>query len=265
MKEIISDYLLKFRLKGMQSSFLRQVQDLNYNSLSFEERLLDILKSEEIDRMNKKIASNLKLSRIKDRQARMQDIDYSVNRGLDKSVFLSLSGNYLNNKKNIIITGPTGTGKSFLSQCLALKAIYDGHTSRYYRFTGLFSDIKLSALDSSYGSFLARLSRFNVLVIDDFGINPLTSEEASIFLDILEERTEGGTVITSQLPVKEWYDLLNNATAADAILDRLIYNSYDIKLKGESMRKIKSKKDEIEEDLRSSSMPGKTVAKNNTV
>lgn len=250
MKEIISDYLLKFRLKGMQSSFLRQMEDLNYNSLSFEERLLDILKSEEIERMNKKIITNLKSSRIKDKQARMQDIDYSANRGLDKSAFLSLSNNYLNNKKNIIITGPTGTGKSFLSQCLALKAIYDGFTSKYYRFTGLFSDIKLSTLDSSYGQFLARLSKFSVLIVDDFGINPLTSEESSIFLDILEERTDGGTIITSQLPVKGWYDVLNNATAADAILDRLIYNSYGIKLKGESMRKIKSeKKDQIEKDV----------------
>lgn len=264
MKEIISDYLLKFRLKGMQSSFLRQTEDLNYNSLSFEERLLDILKSEEIDRMNKKIITNLKTSRIKDKQARIQDIDYSANRGLDKSAFLSLSNNYLHNKKNVIITGPTGTGKSFLSQCLALKAVYEGFTSRYYRFTGLFADIKLSTLDSSYGSFLPKLSRFNVLVIDDFGINQLTSEEASIFLDILEER-DGGTIITSQLPIKEWYDILNNATAADAILDRLIYNSYSIKLKGESMRKIKSEKGEIEEDLRSSSMPLKTIAKNSAI
>jgi|YelNatPaOPRAMG01_1025707.scaffolds.fasta_scaffold23293_5 DNA replication protein DnaC len=242
MEEEILNYLSKFKLKGMHESFMRQ-KDTTYQALSFEERLFDLLKSEDILRSNKKITYNLVCSKIKNRQARLEDLDYSSQRGLSKSEIAQIIMSYIPNKKNIIITGPTGVGKSFLSQSLASKSIYDGYTARYYRFFRLLEEVDLAKLDSSYGNFISKLSRFNILVIDDFGINPLTPTQSSVLLDIIEERTEvGSTIITSQLPVSEWYSYFNNPTVADAILDRLVYNSYKIELKGESMRKIKSNK-----------------------
>ena len=241
MKEEIADYFAKFKLKGMQGAFLAQ-NDALYASLSFEERLMSLLKAEEIYRFNKKIILNLERARIKNKQARIEDIDYSINRGLEKSVIANMLLNYQANKKNIIITGPTGTGKSFLSQAVLLKSVYDGLTARYYRFSKLIEDMNLSKLGSEYNNFISKLSKLDVVVIDDFGINPLTSEESSMFLDVLEERTDLTTIITSQLPITEWYGYLNNPTVADAILDRLAYNSYKLKLSGESLRKLKSEK-----------------------
>lgn len=240
MEEEILNYLSKFKLKGMQESFARQ-KDTSYQTLSFQERLFGLLKSEDIFRLNKKITYNLTQSKIKNRQARLEDIDYSFQRGLSKSEIAQILMNYIPNKKNVIITGPTGVGKSFIAQSLASKAVYDGYTARYYRFFRLLEELDLSKLDSSYGNFISKLSRFNILVIDDFGISPLTAAQSSILLDIIEERTEGSsTIITSQLPVSDWYNYFNNPTVADAILDRLVYSSYRIELKGESMRKIKS-------------------------
>jgi DNA replication protein DnaC len=241
MKEEITDYFAKFRLKGMQGAFLAQ-NDTLYASLSFEERLMSLLKAEETYRFNKKITLNLERAKLKNRQARIEDIDYSINRGLEKSVFANMLLNYQTNKKNIIITGPTGTGKSFLSQAIALKSVHDGLTARYYRFSKLTEEMNLSKLGSEYNNFISKLSRLDIAVIDDFGINPLTSEESSMFLDVLEERTDLTTIITSQLPITEWYGYLNNPTVADAILDRLVYNSYKLKLSGESLRKLKSEK-----------------------
>ena len=176
MKEEIADYFAKFKLKGMQGAFLAQ-NDALYASLSFEERLVSLLKAEEIYRFNKKIILNLERARIKNKQARIEDIDYSINRGLEKSVIANMLLNYKTNRKNIIITGPTGTGKSFLSQAVLLKSVHDGLTARYYRFSKLIEDMNLSKLGSEYNNFISKLSKLDVVVIDDFGINPLTSED----------------------------------------------------------------------------------------
>jgi DNA replication protein DnaC len=241
MQEEITNYFSKFKLKGMQESFLRQ-SDLTYQSLSFDERLFDLLRSEDIFRLNKKITYNILQSKIKNKQARLEDLDYSSSRGLEKKSLSQMLLNYIPNKKNIIITGPTGTGKSFLSESIALKSIYDGYTAKYYRFSRLLEEVDLSKLDSNYSNFINKISKINILVIDDFGINPLTSSQSSILLDIIEERIgEGSTIISSQLPIADWYNYFNDPTIADAILDRLVYSSYKINLKGESMRKIKSK------------------------
>ncbi|MEA1983063.1 MAG: ATP-binding protein, partial [Campylobacterota bacterium] len=140
-----------------------------------------------------------------------------------------------------IITGKTGTGKSYLAQALANKAIIDGYRVYYIRTPSLLEEIKIARLDGTYTNLLKKYSRFKVLVLDDFGVAPMQADDATNLFEIIEDRTElNSTIITSQLPVSEWYNYLNNNTIADAILDRIIHSSHRVELSGPSMRKIKS-------------------------
>jgi len=239
---LLDNLLNELGLKGFSLALRRQMEDAKYLEVSFEERLVQLLQSEQIERMNRKIKRNMSMAKIKEKNARVEDIDYRIKRGLDKSLMLSLiSGDYLKRKQNILITGPTGTGKSYIAQSLANRAIYDGYTARYYRLPRLMEELKLWRVEGTYMKHLARISRFNLLILDDFGINPLRADEANDLLEIIEDRVGiSSTIVTSQLPIESWYDYLNNDTVADAILDRLIHSSYKLKLEGESVRKLKA-------------------------
>jgi DNA replication protein DnaC len=159
---------------------------------------------------------------------------------LDRSYILSLSlGEYIKKGQNILITGATGVGKSFLAQAFARQAIFGGYSARYYRASRLLEEIKIARLAGDYTKTLQRISRYHLLILDDFGVTPLQSDELNDLFEVIEERTlSGSTIITAQLPVKEWYAYLGNATIADAMMDRLIYSAHRIELKGESMRKV---------------------------
>ena len=161
-------------------------------------------------------------------------------------MILSLSNNdYLRKGQNILITGATGTGKSFLAQALARSAIYEGYSARYYRVSRLLEEVKLARLDGSYTKTMQRLSRFKLLILDDFGVTPLRADELNDLFEVIEERTlAGSTIITAQLPVKEWHSYLGNETIADAMMDRLIYSAHRIEMKGESMRKVMAQKED---------------------
>jgi DNA replication protein DnaC len=149
--------------------------------------------------------------------------------------------NFIRNHQNIIITGKTGTGKSYVAQALANRAILDGFKAYYIRVPTLLEDIKISRADGTYTSLLRKYSRFQLLVLDDFGITQMSADDATNLFEIIEDRTEiNSTIITSQLPVSQWYDYLNNDTVADAILDRIVHSSHRIELEGESMRKLRS-------------------------
>ncbi len=149
--------------------------------------------------------------------------------------------NFIRNHQNIIITGKTGTGKSYVAQALANRAILDGFKAYYVRVPTLLEDIKISRADGTYTSLLRKYSRFQLLVLDDFGITQMSADDATNLFEIIEDRTEiNSTIITSQLPVSQWYDYLNNDTVADAILDRIVHSSHRIELEGESMRKLRS-------------------------
>jgi DNA replication protein DnaC len=228
--------------KGFKEAYIRQIEDINYHSLSFEERLYQLLEAQEIFLKNKRIAINHKLSKIKNKQASIEDIDYHSNREINKSQILSLSSlDFINLKQNIIITGKTGTGKSYIAQALANRAIHNGYRAYYIRTPSLLEEIKISRIDGTYTNLLRKYSKFKLLILDDFGISPISIDDATNLFEIIEDRTEiNSTIITSQLPVKEWYGYLNNNTIADAILDRIIYSSHRITLSGDSMRKINS-------------------------
>ena len=229
---------------GFKSALQKQYDDANYGQLTFEERLYHLLEAEINARDNRRTKRLLSRSKIKDQQASLEELEYSAQRGVERSLILSLAtGGYLAKKQNILITGATGVGKSFLAQALARAAIFQGYSARYYRVTRLLEEIKLARHAGNYTKTLEQLSKFGLLILDDFGVSPLSSDEVKDLFEVIEERTlSGSTIITAQLPVKEWHAYLNNNTIADAMMDRLIYSAHRIEMKGESMRKMLSQK-----------------------
>jgi len=201
-----------------------------------------LLDAQEIFLKNKRITMNHRLSKIKDKQAALDAIDYKPDRRIDKAQIQSLAQlNFIEAKQNVIITGKTGTGKSFTAQALANRAIYDGIKVYYVRTPTLLEEIRISRIDGTYTNLLNKYSRFKLLILDDFGVAPMVDDDATNLFEIIEDRTNiNSTIITSQLPISEWYGYLNNNTIADAILDRIVYSSHRIELEGESMRKINS-------------------------
>ena len=232
--------------KGLKEAYIRQLEDVNYHSLSFEDRLYNLLDAQYIFLLNKRIDRNSKASKIKNKQALVEDIDYQAKRRIDKNQMLSLiSMDFIRARQNIIITGKTGTGKSYLAQALGNRAIVDGFQAYYIRMSNLLEEIKLARIDASYTRLINKYSRYKLLIIDDFGVTPISADDTTNLFEIIEARSEvSSTIITSQLAVKEWYGYLNNNTAADAILDRVANTSHRIELEGDSMRKIKSKMNE---------------------
>jgi DNA replication protein DnaC len=228
--------------KGLKEAYLRQIEDPNYLTLSFDERLYGLLDAQEIYTQNKRIATNSRASKIKDKQASLEEIDYSVKRRLDKVVIKDLANmDFIRLYQNIIITGKTGTGKSFLAQSLANRALQDGFKVYYVRVPTLLEEIKIARASGTYTNLLKKYSRFHLLILDDFGISNVSNDDATNLFEIIEDRSDlNSIIITSQLPVSKWYDYLNNDTVADAILDRVVHSSHRLELEGESMRKLRS-------------------------
>ncbi len=229
-------------LTGFKEAYTRQSEDINYHTQSFEERLYQLLDAQSIFTKNKQIAMNHKLSKIKDKQACIEAIDFKSDRRLDKSGLHSLAAlNFIRSHQNIIITGKTGTGKSYIAQAMANRAIIDGFRVYYVRTPSLLEEIRIARIDGTYTSLIKKYSRFQLLILDDFGVSPMHGDDTTNLFEIIEDRTEiNSTIITSQLPVSHWYNYLNNNTVADAILDRVVHSSHRIELEGESMRKLKS-------------------------
>ena len=234
------DQTTTLSLSGVRESLLFQSEDTQYHSLSFEERLFHLFETEINKREDKRINRMLSIAKLKDKNASLDQIEYLSSRGLDKSVILSLATcEFINKNQNILITGATGVGKSFLGQALARQAIFSGYRTKYYRITSLLQEIKMARLEGSYTKILAKISKFKLLILDDFGVAPLKGDEINDLFEIIEDRTfTGSIIITAQLPIKEWHAYLGNETIADAMMDRLIHTAHKIELKGDSMRKI---------------------------
>ena len=234
--------LYQMKLHTMAAAFKEQLDLPSMGSLSFEERLAMIVDREWLFRENRRLGRRLKTARLK-HQATIEDVDFRHPRGLDKSVILTLAYcQWINGHHNVIITGPTGIGKSYLAEALAQKGCRENFTAVCYRSPRFFEELAIAHGDGSYIKFLNKLARIDILVIDDWGLAPLTDSERRDFLEVMEDRHGiRSTIITSQYPVSKWHDIIGEPTMADAILDRIVHNAHKISLKGESMRKTRAK------------------------
>jgi DNA replication protein DnaC len=233
--------LQALRLTGMARAFQDQQQLPEVDSLSFEERLGLLVDREMTDRENRRLQTRLKQARLR-QQAALEDIDFRHPRGLDKSLITQLASClWVTRHHNVLITGPTGCGKTFLACALAHKACRQGYTVRYLRLPRFFQDLQIAKGDGRYSKLLAALAKIDLVVLDDWGLALLADEQRRDLLELLEDRHgHRSTLVAAQLPVDKWHAQIGDPTLADAILDRLIHNAYKIPLKGDSMRKIKS-------------------------
>jgi len=236
------DKLQALRFNGMAQALQEQMQMSDIDSLSFEERLGLLVDREMTERDNRRLKTRLRKARLR-QNASVEDIDYRHPRGLDRALMVKLcSCNWISQHHNLLITGPTGSGKTFLACALAQKACRQGYTALYSRLPRLFQQLHIAKGDGRYGKLLIAYAKIDLLVFDDWGLAKLTEEQRHDLLEILEDRHGlRSTLLTSQIPVKHWHEVIGDPTLADAILDRLIHNAYKINLKGESMRKKKPK------------------------
>ena len=232
------DKLHELRCTGMAKAMAEQLASPQVQNLSFEERLGLLVDRELTERHSRQLTNRLRRARLR-HDACIEDIDFRAPRGLDKDLVLSLAdGRWVREHLSILIIGPAGIGKSWIACALAHSACRLGHSASYRRLPRLLTELAIARADGSYPKLLASLAKTEVLVIDDFGLAKLSAENRRDLLEITEDRYGiRSTVITSQLPVENWHDIVGDPTLADAILDRLVHSSYQLNLKGESMRK----------------------------
>jgi DNA replication protein DnaC len=233
--------LESLRLTGMLTALQEQMGMDDINDLSFEERLGLLVDREAVCRESRRLKTRLRKAKLR-HDAAVEDIDFRHPRGLDKSLVLRLADcNWLKNHENLIITGPTGVGKSYLACAFAQKACRTGYSAIYLRTSRLFENLGLAKGDGRYIKLLTGFAKTDLLVLDDFGLAKLNREHQHDLLEILEDRHGlKSTLVTSQLPVEHWHEQIGDPTMADAILDRLVHSAHKIQLKGGSMRKKKA-------------------------
>jgi DNA replication protein DnaC len=233
------DKLHTLRLTGMREAFTQQLEQPATHELSFEERLALLVDRELLYRDNRRLARLLKEAKLRLAAACIEDVDYRHQRGLQRPQVAALAaGDWLRANHNLCITGPTGTGKTYLACALGNQAARQGHTVRYLRLPRLLEQLAVARGDGSYARLMSQLARADLLILDDWGIQPLSPPQRNDLMEIIEDRHGlRSTLIASQLPVDRWHDYLGEPTLADAILDRLLHNAHRLPLSGESMRK----------------------------
>lgn len=229
------------RLSRMAECYNNQQSNPNINELSFDERIAILIEYELDERKSKKINNLIRKANFK-LKARLEDIDYNPNRNLQKSQIATFSEcRWINNGHNLIITGQTGTGKTYLSCALGIRACFYEKNVHYVRLPRLLTDIAISKGDGSYNKIMNKLKKCDLLIFDDFGLTKFNLQETRDFLELIEDRNSvKACIFISQIPVSKWYELFTDPTLADAIMDRLVNNSYQIEIKGPSMRKTLS-------------------------
>lgn len=233
--------LATMRFTGMAAALREQMEMNGLEVMSFEERLAVLLDRELAVRQTRTMNARLRKAKLR-QDGSIENIDFRHPRGLDKSLIIRLADcQWIKEHNNLIITGPTGVGKSYLACAFAQKACREGFSALYLRMSKLFEDMSLAKGDGRYLKLLTSFAKTDLLVLDDYGLTQLNQEQRHDFLEILEDRYGlKSTLVTSQLPIDHWHEQIGDPTLADAILDRLVHSAHKIQLKGESMRKKKA-------------------------
>jgi len=230
--------LKRMRINGMAILHHEHIRDNRANSMTADEYLALLTDHEWENRWNRKIDRLTKQAKFK-QKASLADVDYTHVRNLEKNMFVRLGAlDFIKKKENIILSGPSGVGKSYLAQALGYQACQMGRKVYYFNTARLFRMLKLSKVDGTYLKEIKKLSTAELLILDDFGLQSFDNHARDALMDIIDDRhNERSTIISSQIPVSAWYDVIGEGTIADAILDRIVNSSHRINLRGESMRK----------------------------
>lgn len=234
----IENQFKQLRLQGMYITWKALMETRQHHELSFVDGLEVLLQAEAQDRTNRRFERLTKTARFR-YQASIEELNFNTSRGINTSQVTELAtGGYLAKGESVLITGSTGCGKSFLASALGHQACSQGSKVLYFNTQKLLMQTKMSRLDGSFLKFFEKLAKANLLILDDFGLSHLDKLQQMDLMEIIEDRHgHSSTIIASQLPVKSWYEIIGEATIADAILDRLVHTSHRIELKGESLRK----------------------------
>lgn len=241
LRQPIIDKLSSMKIGGMLEGLQEQMESPQYKKLSFEERFGLLVDREWNLRQERKEKRRIRVAKFRE-TAVMEDLNLSPKRGLSRSQVLYLGQkDWIHNKLNVIITGPTGSGKTYLACSLGNAACRNGFSVRYFQIGRLLQKLTISHADGSYPKLLDTLAKTQLLIIDDWLRNPLTEIQTRDLLEIIDDRyNRKSTILATQIPVTDWQERLGNLTLSDALMDRIIHNAYRLELKGESMRKHKS-------------------------
>ncbi len=245
MNETTLSKMKQMKLYGMHDTFKTAIETGKNDSYTLDQFIAQMVESEWDDRQNRKITRNIKNARFRYR-ASVENIIFEQSRNIDKNKMIRLFDcTYIKNGESLLITGSTGVGKSYIASALGYQACSEGYRVAYYNTAKLFARLRMAKADGSYLKEISRLERQQLLVLDDFGLHTLDNQNRLTLLEIIEDRHgKGSVLITSQVPVSGWYDIIGEKTVADAILDRLVHDAHRIDLKGESLRKTRKRTSE---------------------
>jgi len=234
------DQLAAMGLHGMAKAFVELSERQDADALTHAEWLALLLERESSLRHDRRLAARLRFARLR-HMAAPEDVNYKAARGLDRTLFAALlKGGWIDAADALILTGPTGVGKSWLACAIGFQACRDNRSVLYARVPKLFADLAVAHVDGRYPRLMRSLGGVKLLILDDWGLEPLDAQQRHDLMEILEERYgRGATLITSQIPVDRWHDVIGDPTYADAMLDRLVHNAHRVALTGDSMRKTK--------------------------
>jgi len=238
MNEQVVKKMKEMKFYGMLRAFETSLESDALNTLTKDEMIAHLIDEEWDDRCNRKIARNTHNAKFH-YKASIEQISFDTERGVDKNQVMRLAEcTFMKNKENVMITGSTGIGKSYIASAIGQQACTLGYRVMYFNATKLFAKLKMAKADGSYIHEIGKIERQQLLILDDFGIQPLDAQSRSALMEIIEDRHEkASTLITSQVPVSNWYEVIGEKTIADAIMDRIIHNAHRIELSGESLRK----------------------------
>lgn len=240
------DKMRKMKFFGMFRSFKTSLESGKQETCTADEMVATLIEAEWDDRQNRNIERQLKNARFRYKAA-LEELHYHTDRNIDRNLIMRLAEcKFIDKHENILITGSTGIGKSYIASALGHQACSLGYKVIYHNAAKLFGKLKMAKADGSYIREVAKIERYHLLVLDDFGIQPLDGPSRAALMEIIEDRHgKSATIITSQVPVSKWHDIIGEKTVADAILDRIIHEAHRLELKGESMRKRSNKAESI--------------------